>query len=333
MAAAVEEAGSAARFMVHREWADALFVHWRVDRAALSALLPPDLEPEPFVAPCSSLASLSSSTGAAAERETYFVGLVLLAENGIAPRVDTPLGPLGLPGGLALSHLAANVRTYARLKRDPAQTGIFFFSLDCSSRVATLGARALFSLRYRHASITHGASPAPKATTPSGGSATSANRTCNHTGGTGGTASTATGATTGATDHTFEVRHTGMFGPTAPVPLLVSAQWQVHPERRVDAGPGTFARWAVERYALFTVGAGIGTRGLGHAVVPLPGGGGSVFRGTIRHAPWRLCAAELARLDTRALEAVGLPTPSGEPIVFAAAEPVTDVEFRLFQRA
>ena len=40
------------RFMRHESWSNALFVHWAVDAAALSALLPPQLEgPLPVVLP------------------------------------------------------------------------------------------------------------------------------------------------------------------------------------------------------------------------------------------------------------------------------------------
>ena len=59
-----------------------------------------------------------------------------------------------------------------------------------------------------------------------------------------------------------------------------------------------------------------------------------MFRGTINHAPWELCEAELTHLESTALEAAGLPTPgpATKPIVFAAAQPVTDVDFWLFER-
>ena len=311
------------RFMRHESWSNALFVHWAVDAAVLSALLPPQLEPDLF------------------EGRAY-VGLVLLGENGIRPHCG---GCCTLPRALAVSHLAANVRTYVRLRGggggsissssnnsssssssnsdgsnrsngDGSSGAIFFFSLDCSSVLATLGAAAAFSLPYRLARIKHSAA--------------------------------ATGR--GGTAHSFQAARerwpalgssSAKGGAERGAHCAVRARWTCHPDDPVDSSAGTFAHFAVERYHLYTLGCGVGTAGAGFAVVggyglPRSTASGSaamgLFRGSIRHRPWRLCAARLQLCETTALEAAGLDTPRDEPLVFAAAEAVEGIDFWLFQR-
>jgi hypothetical protein len=305
------------RFMRHESWSNALFVHWAVDAAALSALLPPQLEPDLF------------------EGRAY-VGLVLLGENGIRPHCG---GCCTLPRALAVSHLAANVRTYVRPRgggggggggssssssssssngssnSDGSSGAIFFFSLDCSSVLATLGAAAAFSLPYRLARIKHSA--------------------------------TATGR--GGTAHSFQAARerwpalgssSAKGGAERGAHCAVRAHWTCHPDEPVDSSAGTFAHFVVERYHLYTLGCGVGTAGAGFAVVggyglPRSTASGSaamgLFRGRIRHRPWRLCAARLQLCETTALEAAGLYTPRDEPLVFAAAEAVEGIDFWLFQ--
>ena len=135
------------RFMRHRRWADALFVHFPVDSAKLAALLPPDLDVD--------------------EHEgTAYVGIVALTEEDIVP--FPPGIPLWLVRWMGLSHHAVNVRTYVRPKGG-GPAGIYFFSLDCSALLPTLGARALFNLPYRYswfqrseAVFTHDGRPAKR---------------------------------------------------------------------------------------------------------------------------------------------------------------------------
>ena len=301
-------------FMRHRAWEDALFVHWAVDARALQALLPPALEPDRF--------------GGRA-----YVGLVLLAENGISAR-------LPVISAIEFSHLAANVRTYVRLKSRPELTGIYFFSLDCSSALVTLGARAAFSLPYQLSTMARGATAAPPRDGTAGPgrvehtfSTVRCRRGCCYRPGTATMHKPGTGSSRRRRQRACS---------------SVSAKWVCTPARPVDSAPGTFAHFAVERYHLFVTGYGLPLgmpgSGLGHAVVlgaAAWGGGdaagatrGEVFRGTINHAPWELCEAELTHLESTALEAAGLPTPgpATKPIVFAAAQPVTDVDFWLFER-
>ena len=105
-------------------WRDTLFLHYEVDPDALQECLPPGLTVDTTGSP-----------------EKAYIGIVLLTEDGIRP------GDGALPSFLGLSHEAMNVRTYVRDKRK-SEPGIYFFSLDCTSTLATLGAKAIFGLPY-----------------------------------------------------------------------------------------------------------------------------------------------------------------------------------------
>jgi uncharacterized protein len=101
-------------------WRELLFVHWEVPVERVRALVPPDLEVDTF-------------------EGRAFVGLVPFT----MPRVTVPWLPV------TLAFHETNVRTYVhRAGRDP---GVWFFSLDAASRLAVLGARALFHLPYHFA--------------------------------------------------------------------------------------------------------------------------------------------------------------------------------------
>jgi len=103
------------RFMRHDSWENALFVHWPVDPDILRRELPSGLEPD----------LLDGSA---------WIGLVLLTETAVSvtPAAGRKFAP-------KIDHLGANVRTYVRNGDVP---GIYFFSLECSSVFASLGARA-----------------------------------------------------------------------------------------------------------------------------------------------------------------------------------------------
>ena len=108
------------RFMRHERWHEALFLHWSLPASAVQRLLPAGL-------------TVDTQDGEA------WLGLVLLTEQGVGPG----LGRRWLP---AVSHHGANVRTYVR-DSSGERPGIFFFSLECSSLLACLGAR-LFAIPY-----------------------------------------------------------------------------------------------------------------------------------------------------------------------------------------
>src|ERR1051325_8047853 len=103
------------RPVMRQGWRHLAFVHWRVDAAAIAPLLPAGLEVDTF-------------DGAA------YVGIVPFT----IPL--TRAGPLGVPLAPALHEI--NLRTYVhRAGRDP---GVWFFSLDATSRLAVAGARAAY---------------------------------------------------------------------------------------------------------------------------------------------------------------------------------------------
>ena len=106
-----------------QSWRRLGFLHWEVDAEALRRRLPPAL-------------TLDTLAGRA------FVGLVPFTMHGVRP-VWAPALPF-----LSAFH-EVNVRTYVHLAgREP---GVYFFSLDAASRVAVVGARAIWKLPYHFA--------------------------------------------------------------------------------------------------------------------------------------------------------------------------------------
>ena len=103
-------------------WEDLLFAHWRVDPELLRPRIPKGLELDTF-------------DGAA------WIGVVPFRLTGLRLR-----GLLPFPG--ASSFLELNVRTCVTAQDKP---GIWFFSLDASSRVAVELARRTYRLPYFHA--------------------------------------------------------------------------------------------------------------------------------------------------------------------------------------
>jgi len=106
----------------HQEWRDLLFVHWPVAAATLRQYVPEALELEEF-------------DGSA------WIGL-------------TPfwIGAMGLFAGPRIRCRVpeTNLRTYVRFQGRP---GVWFFTLDITSRLAVAGGRGLYKLPYRHASM------------------------------------------------------------------------------------------------------------------------------------------------------------------------------------
>ena len=115
----------AGRRVMRQIWRHLGFLHWPVARDAIARLLPPGLDVDAF-------------DGAA------YVGIVPFT----IPLTRT--GRLGAPMAPAFHEL--NLRTYVhRGGRDP---GVWFFSLDATSRLAVAGARLAYGLPYFHADIT-----------------------------------------------------------------------------------------------------------------------------------------------------------------------------------
>jgi uncharacterized protein YqjF (DUF2071 family) len=112
------------RWLIGQTWESLLFAHWPVDKSLLRPHVPSALE-------------LDEHGGSA------WVGLTPFRVSGLRFRGTLPVP--GLSGFLEL-----NCRTYVTVHDRP---GIWFFSLDASSRWAVEAARRLYRLPYEHARI------------------------------------------------------------------------------------------------------------------------------------------------------------------------------------
>jgi hypothetical protein len=120
------------RWAMAQTWLDLLFAHWEVEIAALRRHLPAGLEVDTF-------------------EDRAFLGITPFAVENLRLR--------GLPALPAVSSfLELNCRTYVRHAGE--KPGIWFFSLDASSRLAVEGARRLYKLPYFQARLTR----APRST-------------------------------------------------------------------------------------------------------------------------------------------------------------------------
>ena len=111
---------------MHQNWGKLLFMHWRIDEKLLRPLIPKALEIDTFG------------------------GSAWIA---VAPFTMWDIRPFPpfLPAVPRLSAMhELNVRTYVHFDRMP---GVWFFSLDCNSAAAVLGARTFFHLPYYNADI------------------------------------------------------------------------------------------------------------------------------------------------------------------------------------
>ena len=112
--------------LMHQSWGKLLFMHWRVAVEELKPLIPAELEIDTF-------------DGSA------WIAVVPFTMWGT--RAFPPYIP-AIPGLSAMHEL--NVRTYVHACGVP---GVWFFSLDCNSTAAVLGARKFFHLPYYNADI------------------------------------------------------------------------------------------------------------------------------------------------------------------------------------
>jgi uncharacterized protein len=109
--------------MVQR-WHELLFAHWRCSVANLRELIPAPLEIETF-------------------HGSAWVSVIPFYMSGVRMRAAPPV-----PTASAFEEL--NVRTYVTLDGRP---GIWFFSLDCASSLAVIGARVGIYLPYFRAAM------------------------------------------------------------------------------------------------------------------------------------------------------------------------------------
>src|SRR5262245_11789284 len=112
--------------LMHQKWGKLLFMHWRIDQEVLRQLIPKEVTIDTF-------------DGSA------WIGVVPFTMWDI--RAFPPYVP-AMPGLSAMHEL--NVRTYVTHDNFP---GVWFFSLDCNSATAVLGARRFYYLNYLNAEI------------------------------------------------------------------------------------------------------------------------------------------------------------------------------------
>ena len=105
-----------------QSWHDLLFAHWPVDPSVLRAIVPTVLPLDLF-------------DGRA------WIGVVPFHMSNVAPR---------LLSGARMAFPELNVRTYVTMGDKP---GVYFFSLDATSRLAVTTARLLFGLPYFSATM------------------------------------------------------------------------------------------------------------------------------------------------------------------------------------
>lgn len=116
-------------WVMKMSWQDLLFAHWPVPADELCEHLPPGLELDLF------------------EGEAW-LGLVPFRMTGVRPRLLP-----GIPGTAAFPEL--NLRTYVTAPENGAQRpGVWFFSLDATSKLAVRAARATYHVPYFDARMT-----------------------------------------------------------------------------------------------------------------------------------------------------------------------------------
>jgi uncharacterized protein YqjF (DUF2071 family) len=121
----------AGRAVMHQRWSDLLFLHWRVDPALLTPLLPPGLH-------------LDLHDGEA------WIGVVAFRMQRIRPAMVP-----SVPGLSWFDEL--NVRLYCH--DDDGRPGVWFLSLDCNQPLAVFLGRHLFLLPYQHARMRYRRTP------------------------------------------------------------------------------------------------------------------------------------------------------------------------------
>lgn len=109
-----------------QRWHELLFSHWEVDAAALKPLVHPRLTIDTF------------------DGKAY-LGVVAFTMQKVQPWSWLPRVPT------ASEFFEINVRTYVHL--DGGEPGIVFFSLDATSTLAVLAARAMWGLPYHRSRI------------------------------------------------------------------------------------------------------------------------------------------------------------------------------------
>lgn len=123
------------RFMVHDQWANVLFLHWRIPEHLEATL---DVNTDPF--------AVERYDGSA------WIGLILLTEENVGPSICRSQWT-------CLTHHGINVRTYVKggggggeSKTPQTARGIHFSSLECDDEFTAFGAN-IFGMPYKIAKM------------------------------------------------------------------------------------------------------------------------------------------------------------------------------------
>jgi uncharacterized protein YqjF (DUF2071 family) len=109
---------------MYQTWDKLLFLHWPIKAARLRPLIPSSLEIDTW-------------------DDSAWIAVTPFTIRGMRPPLLPPVPPIS-------SMHELNVRTYVHRDGVP---GVWFLSLDASSRLAVWGARLGYSLPYQHATI------------------------------------------------------------------------------------------------------------------------------------------------------------------------------------
>jgi uncharacterized protein YqjF (DUF2071 family) len=277
------------RAIMRMRWRHLLFAHWPVDVEALRPLVPPALEIDTF-------------DGSA------WVGLVPFTMEDVSP-VLLPRAPRAAQGvwsalcGGAIAFHECNVRTYVYPRgreSDPAARGVWFFSLDATSRLAVWGARTFWKLPYFNARIhlrcdgdvidygvqRHSLSPWERAGVRA--------------------AASSMGASTLGDSHTPSPQLSPRRRGSSP---SLRIRWRAL-EPMPPSQPGDLAHFLTERYCLYA----LRQTDAANANAPL-----AAHCGRIMHQPWPLRRAELISLDDSLVRAAGIEIDqSSAPLLYHA---------------
>ena len=247
------------RPLMHQSWGKLLFMHWRIEAERLRALLPKQLEIDTF-------------DGSAWIAIAPFTMWDTRALPGLLPPI---------PGFSSMHEL--NVRTYVHFERVP---GVWFFSLDCNSAAAVMGARAFYSLPYYKADIELKQEALTidysLLRTDEPPRASRVGRPCQIT---------PPDPRAGRPCHVrTEFRAVWTIGENIPV-----------------SEPGSLEFFLTERYCLYSERAG------------------EIYRARIHHTPWPLQKAGLSLLSSTMIESLGLATPKEDPLLHYAEELKVDI--------
>lgn len=258
-------------------WEDVLFLHWPVPPEALAGFIPPPLRLDTF-------------DGQA------WLGVVPFRMSGIHLRGLPPI-----PGTAAFPEI--NVRTYA--VAPDGRTGVWFFSLDATSRLAVRAARVWFGLPYFDARIRiepvaasrAGAAADARIVIPANeaGSAVGAGEAVNE-GGESDVGDAGADSLGDRAAYRFTSTRTHRGAPPAAFAGTYRSTGPVAPAAR-----GTLDHWLTERYALFAVDRR-----------------GRVGCGEIHHKPWPLQPATANVAANTMAEPIGLVLPAPAPLAHFA---------------